>query len=415
MDKVDKDKLVLPCLRGALGDWIYYSTLMSARQIYEWVDPVKDIREAKGLHDILQRDLKKLRKDKISQYLLEVKSHFFNSIIVGVFNGTPDWAEISLSEKVASQFGSDIKKNLEASFGIMNFNGTEQMFAIDGQHRIEGIKEAYVKSLEDKNNLIDDQFSIIFVGHLDDDLGKKRTRKLFSDINKNAKSVAEGDQLKIDEENLNAIVTRRIYANYGHFKSGEVIALTETAKLDKDDFVHFTNLLGLNAVNKKLRKIFRKKRGTSEWDEENVLNFLSVVEGFYDFAINNMEEYEAYFIGRTLNLQTAREDNKYLLFRPIGLTLLAGLYAHFYKIDGGLEVLKENINKIGFVFPESPLNRVVWNNGKMAANTKNQTLALDLCLYMLDQKNSSELTQLLSRYREMVKNDEAELPEKIIN
>lgn len=214
-------KLILPCLRGVVGDWVYYSTLMTAGQIATWINTAKDIREAKSLDEELQRDLKE-RKKEIAKYLLNDKSRFFNSIIVGIFEGIPDWREFDLSkaqEAYSDQFCTEYFKE---SLGLMIFNGTEKMFAIDGQHRVAGIQLAYE---EDRNSedkiLYDDQFSIIFVAHIDNCEGMKRTRKLFSDINKNAKPVAKRDKIIIDEQDISAIVTRRVYAEYPYFNKGE--------------------------------------------------------------------------------------------------------------------------------------------------------------------------------------------------
>ena len=41
-------KLILIALRGVIGDWVYYSSLMTASQIYDWIQTAKDIREAKS-------------------------------------------------------------------------------------------------------------------------------------------------------------------------------------------------------------------------------------------------------------------------------------------------------------------------------------------------------------------------------
>ena len=136
-------KLILPCLRGLIGDWVYYSTLMTAEQISNWIKTAKDIREAKTLDEELQRDLKE-RKKQIAKYLLADKSRFFNSIIVGVFDGIPDWREFDLSkaqEEYTDQFNS---KYFKESLGLMVFNGDEKMFAIDGQHRVAEIGRAHV-------------------------------------------------------------------------------------------------------------------------------------------------------------------------------------------------------------------------------------------------------------------------------
>ena len=120
------------------------------------------------------------------------------------------------------------------------------MFAIDGQHRIEGIKAAFAENPERIN---DDQYSVIFVAHRDDKPGKVRTRRLFSDINNNAVKVSGGDKVIIDEDDLSAIVTRRIYAEYAPFKSGAEIALTEQKEqLVEDSKERFTSLLALYTV-----------------------------------------------------------------------------------------------------------------------------------------------------------------------
>jgi DNA sulfur modification protein DndB len=120
-----------------------------------------------------------------------------------VYKGLPNWIEFDLT-KTQQMIGTVSDFNtLKESIGLLIFEGDEEMFAIDGQHRVEGIKIAYVEELNKKEEnriLKDDQFPIVFLAHIDDELGKKRTRKLFSDINKNAKPVAEGDKIKIDEE-----------------------------------------------------------------------------------------------------------------------------------------------------------------------------------------------------------------------
>lgn len=407
--------MILPSLRGVMGDWVFYSTLMSAKQIYDWIKPAKDIREAKALDELLQRDLKD-RKKAIANYLQRNGSRFFNSIIVGVFDGVPEWAEFSISKTTQLNGYRIDSDSFKDSVGIMVFNGNEQMFAIDGQHRVAGIQiavEADLQKERDKQVLNDDQFSVIFVAHIDNELGKKRTRRLFSDINKYARPVAEGDKIKIDEEDINAVVTRRIYAHYSYFKNGKLISLTETNKLDNSDTTYFTNLLALHKVNKKLKPLFKKKPKSVDVDEENIVQFLKIVEGFYNFMIENVRELNDYFVKQNLSLKNARKDNSYLLFRPVGLVLLAKLYTFFKKADK-LEKLKENINNIGFIMPDSPYNKVLWDRGKMEAKETSQVIAYNLTLYLLKELPESETNILKKKYKEITKDDDAELPTQIV-
>jgi len=410
-----KTKMILPCLRGVTGSWVYYTSLMSVAQINDWILSSKDIREAKSLDEILQRDLHD-RKKKISKYLQNNDRRFFNSLIIGVFKGLPNWIEFDLSKTQKLVGSHDEFENLKESIGLLIFSGDEEMFAIDGQHRVAGIKIAYEEELKKKKEervLTDDQFPVVFVAHIDDENGRKRTRKLFSDINKNAKPVAEGDKIKIDEEDLNAIVTRRLYANYKHFQKGKIISLTESARLEKNDIRHFTNLLGINNTNKVLRKLFRKKPKTNDWDEENVLSFLKIVESFYNYAIANVKDYNDFFVKKSLSIKKARVDNKYLLFRPIGLKLVARLYVYYSLQDNGLDSFKKKINKLSFIMPKSPFNNILWTNGKMEAKETNQKLSYELALYLLGDLPKQQEKHLLKNYRELLKNQDIELPAKL--
>jgi DNA sulfur modification protein DndB len=411
-------RMVLPCLRGVIGDWVYYSSLMTAKQVSEWVIEAKKIREAATLDEELQRDLKE-RKKGIAKYLLSQDSRFFNSIIIGVFEGVPDWYEFEFGSNSRLPLDANEAEYLKDSVGFLVFDGTEKMFAIDGQHRVAGIEIAYGQDQEKQKELQklnEDQFSVLLVAHIDDIPGMKRTRKLFSDININAKPVAQGDRIKIDEQNLNAVVTRRLYAKYPKFQKkvgdGNLISLTENAKLDNDDITHFTNLLGLYNVCKTLRGLYKKVSKTNEWDEVNAVPFYDVTEKFFDETIANVNDFKSYFIDKTLTLQKARTKNSYLLFRPIGLRLLARLYVYFEGRQN-VSLLFERINNISFIFPKSPLNKILWNNGRIEAKAKNQSVAFYLCLHLLGQLGSEETEVLRVDYQEILKDPEAVLPKKL--
>ncbi|SFQ07478.1 DNA sulfur modification protein DndB [Parafilimonas terrae] len=410
-----ENKLVIPCIRSVMGDWVFYSSVMDVMEISIRVKTDKKYRENPDLDKILQRDLKE-RRQNIAKYLLTSKSRFFNSIIIGVFNSIPQWHEFKIDKKLNEINGSNQNQEYNHSVGLLEFSGDEEMFAIDGQHRVAGIQIAFEQEQNKPNDekiLKDDKFPVIFIAHIDDNLGRKRTRKLFSDINNTARPVQEGDRIKVDEENLNAIVTRRIYANYEHFKNGKLISLTEREKLDSKDEDHFTNLLGINNANKILKKLFKKKPKTNEWEEENVERFYKIVKEFYDYVIENVIDYNSFFVKKKLTIKQARKNNLYLLFRPIGLKLLARLYVFYSAKKDGLEELKTKINKISFVFPDSPFNNLLWSDGKMKAREKNQAIAYEITLYIFGDLQNDKQKTLLERYKDVVGNPAITLPQKI--
>lgn len=400
-----KYKIALPCLRGVIGDWVYYSSLMTAEQINKSVSTVKEIREASNLDEVLQRKLKE-RKADIARYILNNESRFFNSIILGVFDGVPDWIEFDLNDKFNSVLKNEDIQNSESSMGIMVFEGDEQIFAIDGQHRVEGIKIAYKK---DSDKIKDDQYSVLFIAHIDDENGRIRTRRLFSDINTNAKPVSKGDRIIIDEDDINAIVARRLYKNLEYFDNGDIISVSEQANLDKEDVRYFTNLIALHSVNKHLLKLYKIPRGESKNSKEHVSNFYAITEEFYHFIFNTLNDYKDYFIEKKLTLEKARYNNSHLLFRPIGLILIAKLYVYYKLNNIDVSELIE-LNDLSFVFPESHINRILWNAGKMDVRIKNQNLAFQLTLYMLNKLPESKRADLRNLYREIIKDEEADLP-----
>ena len=406
--EIIKSKLILPCVRGQIGDWIYYSSFMSASQIVDWVKPAKDIREAKSLDEELQRTLR-ARAKEIAKYLFTRESRFFNSIVIGVFGGLPDWHEFIIENKII-ELGGD-SDEFKSNIGLLEFLGNEQMFAIDGQHRIAGIQ--YTKNNKDeikgeKQEIGKDRYPVILVAHIDDELGKKRTRQLFSDINRKAKPVPKKDQIIIDEETLSHIVTRRVYAGYKYFDNGNLIDhLHEATNLKVDDKEHFTNLTNLNTVVTKLKPLFKKHKGTDDWDEKNIEDLKDIVYDFFDTVIDLIPEYKKFFIDKTVTLENLRKDNKYILFRPIGITLLSKVYQYYIKNKNKTEFTND-ITKINFVAPETDLNKILWNNKKMEAKAANQSLAFNLILYLLGNKVDEE--KLLKDYRQILKNDTIDLP-----
>ena len=407
-------KLILPCLRGVIGDWVYYSSLMTASQIYDWIQTAKDIREAKSLDEELQRDLKNRKKD-IAKYLLNDKSRFFNSIIVGIFDGVPDWLEFDLS-RAQEKFSDNLDEiYMKDSIGLMIFDGDEKMFAIDGQHRVAGIQLAYQEEMnkeENKRVLIDDQYSVVFVAHIDDRPGMKRTRKLFSDINKNAKPVAKRDKIIIDEQEIVSIVTRRVYAESKYFDKGNLIALSESTNLEPNDSTHFTNITNLYDSIKRLKTLDRIPQKTNEWDEQNIQDFKAIVDQFLDDIFTSKSEYKDFFINKNNTLLNLRKNNAYLLFRPVGFTMITRLYVEFYK-NNEIDFFKENIDKISYHFPESPFNKIIWNNGKMDTKSKTQTLMVDLTLYILG-KYTKDIEILKKNLIDVTKNDNINLPTMLI-
>ena len=134
------DELILPALRVNMGDWVYYVTFLAMDQIAERIEFAEDIHPSLTLKTLIQREITD-RSQHISDYLLNQPQRFFNSLTVGVYGGSPNWQEFKIDTN--SEFNADLLPlYLEGSLGILRLNGEETLFAIDGQHRVQGIKKA---------------------------------------------------------------------------------------------------------------------------------------------------------------------------------------------------------------------------------------------------------------------------------
>lgn len=99
---------------------------------------------------------------------------------------------------------------LDQGFGVLTFDGTQQYFVLDGQHRLRAIKDALKKKAE----LGKDDVCVLMVTHYDTKDGRTRTRRLFSNINRNAKQTGLAENIALDEDDGFAILTRRFLEDH---------------------------------------------------------------------------------------------------------------------------------------------------------------------------------------------------------
>ena len=109
------------------------------------------------------------------------------------------------------------------------------MFALDGQHRLSGIKLA----MEEKAIPVEDELPVIFVAHRRNKKGMERTRRLFVTLNKTVVAVPKRDIIALDEDDVPAICVRWLVEQHPYFNEDR-IAFNETSNLSVDDRHSFT-------------------------------------------------------------------------------------------------------------------------------------------------------------------------------
>jgi DNA sulfur modification protein DndB len=94
---------------------------------------------------------------------LKTQERFFNSLVLATYGGNPDWLEVGdFHSNTDPKILSEIEEFALDAMGFLRLTGSEKIFAIDGQHRLAGIKRAINEELP----LNDDEVPVILVGHI---------------------------------------------------------------------------------------------------------------------------------------------------------------------------------------------------------------------------------------------------------
>ena len=170
----------------------------------------EEIHPNKDLDELIQREISDRVQKEMVPYLLNEKQRFFGSLVVAVYGGDPEFAEVNVNEH-------DLLNDNESSsygFGLLKFDGSQVYYALDGQHRLKSIQEAVNQKVE----LRKEDVSVIIIKHETNQEGMERTRRLFSTLNRRAKPTSSGMNIAIDEDDSIAIITRRLVKENSYLK-----------------------------------------------------------------------------------------------------------------------------------------------------------------------------------------------------
>ena len=157
----------------------------------------------------------------ISRYLARHEDRFFGSIVVAALGGEPQWHPVSLEDD--PQF-SILGSRLTDAFGVLTFDGTEDYYALDGQHRLAAIRALLDNETdyEPPQDFRDEEVSVLIVTPSQLELEDEfiiRYRRLFGHLNRYAKPMSNFDNIIMDEDDALAIITRRLVSQHPYFRS----------------------------------------------------------------------------------------------------------------------------------------------------------------------------------------------------
>lgn len=379
-------ELLVPALRCRMGSWIYYCAAMRLGDVAARVSLATAIHPSHALNELIQRAVTSRAHD-IGEYLVrQSKERFFSSIVVGVYDGEPDWLDIQVQENPILD-PEDMPESIRDTLGILRLSGGERLFALDGQHRVVGIQDAIALNPA----IADEQMTALFVAHSMSPAGMERSRRLFTTLNRYAKPVGKKDVIALDEDDAVAIITRRLVDGHPLFRNK--ISLRATKSMPSSNENEFTSIVALyDALDIYLRHQFASLH--KNWNKfkrfrppETVLrDGEKAATKLFDGIAMVFPAVRAMAAAPQINGVAGKFRSRaggHLLFRPIGLTILVRVLVAL-RDDGLTE--RQSIERIASVpmdIAVEPWSGLLWDpsNRRMIVRSENQNLAVKILYY----------------------------------
>lgn len=377
----------IPAIKAQIGTWIYYTSVLSFKQVSEYVKKIdNELHKSNFLKDLLQRSITENYKS-IAHYIETQDDRFFNALILAVYDGEPKWHDVRLNSNEIDEY---------IGLGVLELSGDEKIFPIDGQHRVEGIK----KVMRDSDKYSDEQIPVVFIGHRTTNEGMQKARRLFSTLNRYAKPVSMRDIIALDEDDAVAIASRDLIDNHPLF-SNERILDYKTKAIPESNKTAFTTIITFYECNRILLSQFlsdkivkntdnKKVSGNTKVkeyikirpDDSEVNEFIDLCNEYWEGMASSFESISKY-VSLPPNADPFRnKDGGIILFRPAALIPFTKAAV---RVKNSLKCCFSELFK---TFPcelltldQTIWHHVLWNPAKKTMVMNNQALTEIIILY----------------------------------
>ncbi|MFZ7101545.1 MAG: DGQHR domain-containing protein [Peptococcaceae bacterium] len=398
----------VPAIRAKIGIWVYYVATLTFKQIADNVKRVDDeLHKSEVLQDMLQRSITDNYK-RIAEYIHQQEERFFNSLVLAVYDGDPQWHEVRLDYGDGEEF---------YDLGILELTGNEKIFPVDGQHRVEGIK----KVLEDSDKFNQEKIPVIFIGHKKDAEGMQRARRMFSTLNRYAKPVSMRDIIALDEDDVIAIVSRELIDNHALFSQRRILD-SKTKAIPDSNTMALTSIITFYECNRELLWMMIKDKEIKDPEDKNVKGrskikqyvrlrpsdteiseFTQICFSYWNSFMNDIKEVNDYAKQPKPNTNPFRnKSGGSLLFRPVSLLpfVKASIrIKEYYKTEFS-EVFK-NMSRLPLQLNSRIWKNVLWNQDRKTMIMNNQSIVELVLLYLYDKNilKDTEIRKLINELK----------------
>ena len=407
-----------PAIQCKMGDWKYYTTMLPFSEVASRIQRASEINSHPGLDNMLQRELG-TRTAGIAEYLQAQTERFFSAIVVGVYGGSPDWFPLDIDDDRGPQ-PTNLSDQARESMGILRLSGEENLFAVDGQHRVEAIK----KALSENPALASEELAVLFVAHRDTPEGRTITRRLFTTLNKYAKPVNTNEIIALDEDDAFAVVTRMIVNDYE--------GLNKTVKVNEEELslVRFAgaqipssdsySITTIQMLYKLLVTLSVPQKASKQRDElkrsrpdQDIIDAMYVEhEAFWNGlkdCIPEMNESLGSDPAMRVAAKHRHREGGHILFRPVGQEAFAKALRAL--MDRGVPMQEGiiSLSSTQLMLNRIPWHHVMWDPSRHAMNRTNLKLAESLLLHMVHEPPTDPQFQLEAAYQTAVGDQSAKI------
>ncbi|MEW6495279.1 MAG: DNA sulfur modification protein DndB [Cyanobacteriota bacterium] len=396
--------IVIPSIKGKMGDTEFYQATMSASDLVHRVRPASELDEwaTMTVEDRLQRepDLKRIQAE-IAPYIAQTKDRFFGSMIVLVYKGEIHFESMKeLKSKLPIAY-----KTVVENMGVLTIDGGS-LVMLDGQHRLLAL-EKVIKAQVDglfREEVPNDELCVIFINHE----SQEKTRRIFNKVNRYAKPTNKGDNIITSEDDGYAIIARLLLSDRAPLSvrdkgSNDVIVEwkktslpARSTKLTTISIVYETVKLILNSQDMQ----FDIKTRPSE-DELDLA--YELVEDFWNIVLEGLQPYQEALADSSQIPDMRKPDQPYsLLFKPSAqIAIFRGLTLATKNNRLTLTEAVQRANKIDWRIT-SPIwtNILVLPNGAIHKQTEANRLASKLIAYLIaaDKMSQQEVEDIWRSY-----------------
>jgi DNA sulfur modification protein DndB len=343
---------------------------------------------------------------QIAAYITQQEERFFNSLVLAVYDGEPQWHEVRLNYGDGEEY---------YDIGLLELTGEEKIFPVDGQHRVEGIK----KVLSESDRFDEERIPVIFIGHKNDANGVKRARRLFSALNHYAKPISKRDIIALDEDDAVAIASRELIENHPLFENERILD-SKSRAIPESNKKAFTTIITFYDCNFELMRLFlesrtvkgadgRTIRGSSKAKEyirfrpeqPELDEFIKLCVNFWNAVSSEISCVREYLASDPATEDFRNKDGGLLPFRSAALIPLVKAVIHIHKKTAAsfVEALRE-INTLPLKISDNIWAGILWdkNNKRMLMNHQKVVELRLVHLYDSALLSNKEKRDLVAEY-----------------